>query len=60
PRKCAADSCRAERMRSSHRGERNEPLFIKYTAEKLAEILGEDLEMVQKRTTENAIKVLNL
>ena len=43
-----------------HRGERNEPLFVQYTAMKLAEILGEDLEVVQKRTTENAMKVLNL
>ena len=43
-----------------HRGERNEPLFVQYTAIKLAEILGEDLEVVQKRTTENAMKVLNL
>ena len=43
-----------------HRGERNEPLFVEYRAMKLAEILGEDLEVVQKRTTENAMKVLNL
>src|SRR3989338_4412605 len=43
-----------------HRGKRNEPLFVKHTAEKLAEILGEDLEKVESRTTENALKVLKL
>ena len=43
-----------------HRGKRNEPLFVKHTAEKLAEILNEDLEKVQTKTTENALKVLNL
>ncbi len=43
-----------------HRGERNEPLFVKHTAQKLAEILGKDLEGVQTKTTENAARVLNL
>ncbi|KKU18964.1 MAG: Hydrolase, TatD family [Parcubacteria group bacterium GW2011_GWA1_47_11] len=43
-----------------HRGKRNEPLFVKHTAEKLAEILGEDLEKVESRTTENALKVFKL
>jgi len=43
-----------------HRGKRNEPLFVKYTAEKLAEILGESIEKIHTQTTKNAIKVLNL
>ena len=45
---------------SPHRGKRNEPSFVKHTAEKLAEILDEDLEKVQVQTTENALKVLKL
>ena len=45
---------------SPHRGKRNEPSFVKHTAEKLAEILDEDLEKVQAQTTENALKVLKL
>jgi len=43
-----------------HRGKRNEPLFIKHTAEKLAEILDKDLEEVENQTTQNAIKVFKL
>jgi TatD DNase family protein len=43
-----------------HRGERNEPVFIKHTADKLAEILGKDIEEVQKITTANARKVLRI
>ena len=43
-----------------HRGKRNEPLFVRHTAEKLAEILDEDLKKVQVKTTENALKVLSL
>ena len=43
-----------------HRGKRNEPLFIKHTAEKLAEILDKDLEEVQRKTTQNATKVFKL
>ena len=45
---------------SPHRGKRNEPSFVKHTAEKLAEIMDEDLEKVQVQTTENALKVLKL
>src|SRR3989344_7133362 len=43
-----------------HRGKRNEPLFIKHTAAKLAEILDKDLEEVENQTTQNAIKVFKL
>ncbi len=42
------------------RGKRNEPLYVKYTAEKLAEILGVDLDEVKKQTTANARKVLSI
>lgn len=37
-----------------HRGERNEPLYVKYIAEKIAEVKGIDLEEVKRKTTENA------
>lgn len=43
-----------------HRGERNEPLYVKYIAQKIAQVRGIDLEEVEKATTENAIKLFNL
>lgn len=43
-----------------HRGKRNEPLYIKHTAKKLAEILSKDLEEVEDMTTQNAINVFKL
>ena len=42
------------------RGKRNEPAHIKYIAEKVAEILGEDLARVEEQTTENARFVLGI
>jgi TatD DNase family protein len=42
------------------RGKRNEPLYVKYTADKLAEILGKEPEEVYKRTTDNARAVLGI
>lgn len=42
------------------RGKRNEPSFIKYTAEKLAEIMNVDLEKVDEITTYNAKELFNL
>jgi len=42
------------------RGKRNEPGYVKYVAEKIAEILEEDVEKVQKKTTENARAVLGI
>jgi TatD DNase family protein len=36
------------------RGKRNEPLYVKYVAEKIAEIKSLKLEEVEKTTTENA------
>ena len=42
------------------RGKRNEPLYVKYTADKLAEILGVETEEVAKKTVENAREILNI
>jgi TatD DNase family protein len=43
-----------------HRGKRNEPSFVPYVAEALAQIRGEDLEEVQGYTTENAARFFGL
>ncbi|PIR98057.1 MAG: hydrolase TatD [Candidatus Colwellbacteria bacterium CG10_big_fil_rev_8_21_14_0_10_42_22] len=43
-----------------HRGKRNEPAFVKYTAEKLAEILDKDFEEVAQKTVENTRKVFSI
>jgi TatD DNase family protein len=37
-----------------HRGERNEPAFVKFTAGKIAEIKNVSLDEVEQRTTENS------
>jgi len=42
------------------RGKRNEPAYVRYVAEFIAELRGEKLETVAKQTTENAIKLFNL
>ncbi|MDF2953916.1 MAG: 3'-_5' ssDNA/RNA exonuclease TatD [Thermodesulfobacterium sp.] len=42
------------------RGRRNEPAFLIYTAQKVAEIKNIDLETVAEKTTENAVKYFNL
>lgn len=42
------------------RARRNEPLFVKYTAEKLAEIRGMTLEEIAMATTTNAIRLFDL
>lgn len=36
------------------KGERNEPMYVKYVAEKIAEVKGISVEEVEKITTENA------
>jgi len=42
------------------RGRRNEPAFVKYTAEFLAELKGVDLEAIAEITTSNAKQVFKL
>lgn len=39
------------------RGKRNEPAYVRFVAEKLAELKGLDFETVQKQTTLNAISL---
>lgn len=43
-----------------HRGERNEPAYVRITAERIAEIRGEAFEDFVARTTENARAVYGL
>lgn len=45
---------------SPMRGKRNEPSFLIYTVEKIAELKKIDLEEVAKKTFENTIKFFNL
>jgi TatD DNase family protein len=42
------------------RARRNEPLFVKHTAEKLAEIRGMTLEEIARATTANAVRLFGL
>ncbi len=43
-----------------HRGKRNEPLYVKLVARKVAELKGISLEEVERVTTENAKRVFNI
>ena len=43
-----------------HRGKRNEPAYVSYVAEKLAEILDKPVEEVAEATTNNATSVFGL
>jgi TatD DNase family protein len=43
-----------------HRGKRNEPAYVRYTATRLAELRGMPLAEVEKATTENARRALRL
>ncbi len=40
-----------------NRGKRNEPAYVKYVAQRVAEVLGLELAEVEKMTTENAKKL---
>jgi TatD DNase family protein len=40
-----------------HRGKRNEPAFVKYTAEMIAKVRGQSIEEVARQTTRNAEKL---
>ena len=42
------------------RGKRNEPLYVKYVAEKIAELKGLSLEEVAKQSTQNALNLFNI
>jgi TatD DNase family protein len=43
-----------------YRGKRCEPIYVEEVVKKLAEIRGEDLEMVQKAMVDNAFRIFNL
>jgi len=42
------------------RGKRNEPLFVKYVAEKIAEIKNESIEKIDETTTKNAKELFEI
>lgn len=43
-----------------HRGKRNEPAFLPFVAQRLAEVYGVSTEMVVQQTTENALQLFTL
>lgn len=43
-----------------YRGKRNEPAYLSYIVEKIAELTGKDAEEVTRITTQNAINLFNL
>ena len=43
-----------------HRGKSNEPSFLKYTVDKLAQIKNLPVDDIKKKTSDNFLKVFNL
>jgi len=43
-----------------HRGERNEPLYTTFVAQKMAELLDMSVEDIEDLTTKNALKLFNI
>ena len=43
-----------------HRGERNEPAYVRYVAERVAEIKKIPFDEVARQTTENARKLFGI
>jgi TatD DNase family protein len=43
-----------------HRGERNEPLYTQFVAQKMSELLEKEVDEVEKITTENAQKLFHI
>lgn len=43
-----------------YRGKRNEPIYVEEVVKKIAELRGEDFEMVRAQLVQNAIRVFNI
>jgi len=43
-----------------YRGKRNEPMYVKYVAEKIAEVRGTTYEEIANKTTQNLLRLLDL